>query len=139
MKKQSTFSVVATASLLGAAAAWAADIGTGFTYQGQLDSPPGIPVNGLSFDFRFGLCDVAVAGNQKGIFPQAVTTVKVQRGVFGATIDFCVDAVNGTARWVEVEVQCPGDADFTLLASRDDGHALRVPRSVFEKRRTIVP
>ena len=33
----------------------AANIGTAFTFQGNLESPPGTPVTGVDCDFQFGL------------------------------------------------------------------------------------
>ena len=55
----------------------AAEIGTAFTYQGQLENPPGTPVDGVSCDFRFGLWDAATDGNQTAIPPKSsLSTLK---------------------------------------------------------------
>jgi peptidyl-tRNA hydrolase len=104
--------VVATAS------SYAADIGTAFSYQGSLEKPAGTPVTDTC-DFRFGLWDALTGGNQKGTSPQTETAVEVVGGVFTvAFLDFGPGAIDGTARWLAIEVQCPGDAAFVLLDPR---------------------
>ena len=99
---------VQIASGLGfmAARAHAADIGTGFTYQGSLEKPAGTPVT-ATCDFRFGLWDALTGGNQKGTSPQTAPNVGVSAGVFTVPLDFGADAIDGTARWLEIEVRCP--------------------------------
>jgi len=108
----------------------AADIGTAFTYQGFLERPAGMPV-GDTCDFRFGLWDAAAGGNQVGNSPQTMTTVAVTAGVFTTVLDFGPAAINGAARWLEIEVQCSGDPDFILLLGRVEltpaPHALALP------------
>ncbi len=119
------------AALLAAHVALGADMGTAFTYQGFLEkgSPPA-PVTDTC-DFRFGLWDAAAGGNQKGSSPQTVLAVPAPGGVFTATVDFDVDAIDGTARWLAIEVQCPGDPVFVLLNPRVEltpaPHALALP------------
>jgi hypothetical protein len=110
-------------------------LGTAFTYQGYLEKPAGTPVDGVSCDFRFGLWDAAgPGGDEKGDSPQTVSAVDVDNGIFVVTIDFGPTAINGTARWLEIEVQCPGDAGFTLLTPRvaltPGAYALRASNGV---------
>jgi len=98
----------------------AADIGTAFSYQGHLEkgSPPG-PVN-ATCDFRFGLWDALTGGNQKGASPQTVAGVSVSGGDFRTSIDFGAGAIDGTARWLAIEVKCPGNASFLLRVPRQE-------------------
>jgi len=93
-----------------------ANMGTAFTYQGFLENAMG-PVTDTC-DFRFGLWDAPAGGNQKGNSPQTATLVGVENGVFTTPIDFGPGAGDGTARWLEIEVQCPGDGGFTMLTPR---------------------
>ncbi len=108
----------------------AAEIGTAFTYQGFLErGAPPAPVED-NCDFRFGLWDAAAAGNQKGTSPQTKNGVVVTAGVFTVeNLDFGAGSIDGTARWLEIEVQCPGDGAFVLLSPRVEltpaPHALR--------------
>jgi len=110
----------------------AADIGTAFTYQGSLEKPAGTPVTG-SCDFRFGLWDAAAGGAQKGTSPQTKGGVSVSGGVFTVeALDFGAAGIDGTARWLEIEVRCPtGVGGFQLLTPRVElkpaPHALALP------------
>jgi hypothetical protein len=113
---------------VGAPTSRAADIGTAFTYQGNLENVDG-PVTDTC-DFRFGLWDAAAGGNQQGASPQPKIGVAVTGGVFTVPdLDFGVGAINGAARWLEIEVQCPPDVGFTLLLPRVEltpaPHAIR--------------
>jgi len=108
----------------------AADLGTAFTYQGNLIKN-GVAVTDTC-DFRFGLWDAAAGGNQQGNSPQTVNVVPVTDGVFTTPIDFGAGAINGNARWIEVEVRCPtAVGGFSLLAPRVEltaaPHALALP------------
>jgi len=95
------------------------DVGTSFTYQGHLEDGSG-PITGTC-DFRFGLWDAPTGGNQKGTSPQTQTAVAVVGGVFTVEfLDFGPGAIDGTARWLEIEVRCPGDAAFVLLDPRQE-------------------
>ncbi len=109
------------------------DVGTAFTYQGTLESN-GIPVTGVPCDLRFGLWDDGAAGNQISSSPQTITGVAVEGGVFTVTIDFGASALNGQARWLEIEVQCAGDVGFTMLSPRVEltptPHAVRAVEGV---------
>jgi len=94
------------------------NMGTAFTYQGFLENGTG-PVTDTC-DFRFGLWDAPAGGNQKGNSPQTASLVGVGNGVFTTPIDFGPGATDGTARWLEIEVQCPGDGGFTVLTPRTE-------------------
>lgn len=96
----------------------AAPIGTAFGYSGYLERPAGSPVDGTC-NFRFGLWDADSMGAQLGNSPQTKSAVQVIGGVFNILdLDFGPSALNGTARWLEIEVECPGDNGFTLLSPR---------------------
>ncbi len=92
------------------------DIGTAFTYQGTLENGSG-PVTDTC-DFRFGLWDDPAAGAQVGGSPVTVAAMDVVSGSFTTSLDFGAGAINGTARWLEIEVQCPDDGGFVLLSPR---------------------
>ena len=93
------------------------DVGTAFTYQGQLKDG-GQPVTGTC-DFEFDLYDAAAGGTQVG---STVSTngVAVTNGLFAATVDFGEGRFTGDARWLGVAVQCAGDPGFTLLSPRQE-------------------
>jgi len=89
--------------------------GTGFTYQGRLNSPIG-PANG-SYDLQFTLyptntTGTAVAG------PLTNTAVAVSNGLFTTTIDFGATVFNGTSNWLEIAVQTNGGSGFSTLTPR---------------------
>jgi hypothetical protein len=124
------------ATLLAAHVALGADVGTAFTYQGSLEKPAGTPLTGVSCDFRFGLWDDPAAGalvtvTAPAVNPATSTAVPVTGGVFTATMDFGINAINGTGRWLAIEVKCPGDVVFIPLAPRVEltpaPHALALP------------
>ncbi len=94
----------------------AADIGTAFTYQGFLEKA-GAPVS-ATCQLRSWLHDAAIGGNVRGNSPQIASNVPVEAGGFTAVMDFGVDSLDGTARWLAIEVQCPGDADYVMLSPR---------------------
>jgi hypothetical protein len=85
---------------LAGSATWAAVIATAFTYQGYLEKPSGTPVTGVTCDFRVGLWDAVAlfAG------PQTVGAT-VDDGVFTIVLDYGANAIDGTARWLAIEVQ----------------------------------
>jgi hypothetical protein len=110
-------SALLAAWMLTAFAVAQTPMGTAFTYQGSLQSPPGNPVTDTC-NFRFGLWNAASGGSQRGTSPQSVTGVSVEDGLFTAEIDFGTSAFDGDARWLQIEVACPAGAAFTLLAPR---------------------
>lgn len=85
-------------------------LGTAFTYQGQLKK--GVtPVTGsCAMDFR--LYDQPSGGNQVG--GPIVLTVPVNNSLFTVQLDFGA-AFTGDARWLGIQVQCPGDSVYTDL------------------------
>jgi hypothetical protein len=87
--------------------------GTGFTYQGRLNSS-GNPTSG-SYDFRFKLFVDAFGNTQAG---STVLTngVSVTNGLFAATIDFGAGMFTGTSYWLEVGVRTNGASSYTSLA-----------------------
>jgi len=91
-------------------------LGTAFTYQGQLKKS-GTPVTNTCA-FTFGLWDAASGGTQLGS-NQAVGNVSVSNGLFTAQLngggEFGANAFNGDARWLQISVQCSGDASVTDL------------------------
>lgn len=124
-----------TSAWITAAPAPGATVGTAFTYQGQLIAG-GTPVDDTC-GFRFSLWDADVVGSQVGTSPQTINAVGVVDGTFSAAIDFGVGAIDGTARWLEIEVQCSGDAGFVLLSPRVEltpaPHALALPGLVTQQ------
>ncbi len=84
----------------------ATPLGTGFTYQGQLNSD-GTPYSGTC-DFQFGLYDAATIGTAVGEL--TVTSVTVSEGIFTNQLDFGSDKFTGDNRWLEIWVRCPAGA-----------------------------
>ncbi|UCC29923.1 MAG: hypothetical protein JSU86_17190, partial [Phycisphaerales bacterium] len=113
---------------VGAASGQPHQMGTAFSYQGQLEDG-GSPANGL-YDFEFKLCDDPVAA-----CTLATTTVEdeqVDEGLFAVEIDFGADVFNGQGRWLEMGVR-PGASTgaYTPLTPRQKviptPHALALP------------
>ena len=91
--------------------------GSAFTYQGQLRRA-GSPVND-SCAMQFALYDAASAGVQVGPTVSR-SAVQVAEGLFTIPdLDFGA-VFTGDARWLEIAVQCSGDAGFTTLAPRQE-------------------
>lgn len=110
---RSIFVGVAAALGLIGASAHGAPMGTAFTYQGSLVKG-GVPVtNVCSFEFR--LFDAASAGNQLG--PTLASDTGVIDGHFSQLLDFG-NVFPGEARWLQLGVQCPGDASQVTLTPR---------------------
>jgi len=91
-----------------------ASIGTAFTYQGYI-TDNGSPANG-NYNLRFELYDSASVGSQVG---STVTknSVALSDGYFTVELDFG-EVFDGTALWLAIDVQGPGDPDFTVLSPR---------------------
>jgi hypothetical protein len=90
-------------------------LGTGFTYQGQLQTG-GTPVSG-NCDMAFRLYDADSAGVQVG--GAITTTVAVAGGLFTVPLDFGAGVFTGAARWLAISVRCPaGSGSFTPLTPR---------------------
>lgn len=114
----------------------AAPLGTAFTYQGQLKKSGDRVTDTCSFQFTLwddpatGTCPVG--GNQVGptlCFAAAPTAecpaptgpaVAVAEGLFTVQLDFGVNAFEGSARWLQMSVQCSDDAGFTALCPRQE-------------------
>jgi hypothetical protein len=107
----STILLLAMLFVVRPGAAPAAPLGSGFTYQGQLQQA-GVPVDG-AVSLRFSLWDAAgsgeppMGGNMIGGM-QVVANAPVTGGVFSVTLngsgEFGPAAFNGEARWLQVEV-----------------------------------
>ncbi|NOK61059.1 MAG: hypothetical protein GFH27_549307n42 [Chloroflexi bacterium AL-W] len=70
---------------------------------------------------QFSLWDAPDDGTQIGT-TQSMNAVAVVDGIFFVTLnggsEFSANAFVGDARWLEVAVQCPDDADYTTLTPR---------------------
>lgn len=99
----------------------AAEVGSAFTYQGQL-TRNGLPANG-PFDFRFVLYDAPVGGNQVG--PELTKeSVLVTAGEFHVALDFGLSSFNGQGRWIEIGVRFPVFVDpYSILSPRQPVNA----------------
>ena len=88
---------------------------TAFTYQGKL-TDASMTASG-TYDFGFALYDAAADGTQIGA---ALTraNVTVANGVFTVSLDFGANVFSGAARYLEIAVKRPSDANFTTLAPR---------------------
>lgn len=89
---------------------------TTFTYQGRLVSS-GVPHTGTA-DVRFSLYDAANGGTLIG---SAITksNMSVTDGLFDAELDFGGAGLDGSGRWLEIEVRSPaGGGSFTTLTPR---------------------
>lgn len=97
--------------------------GASFTYQGQLQNGGGLVNN--TCNFQFSLWDAAgsgsppTGGTRLG-GSQTVTGVAVLAGRFTVLLnpagEFWASAFNGSARFLEIAVQCPPDGGYTTLA-----------------------
>ncbi|UCC31663.1 MAG: hypothetical protein JSU86_05165 [Phycisphaerales bacterium] len=76
-------------------------LGTAFTYQGQLKQG-GVPVDGQA-DFMFRLCDAKTGGAV--IDNVGFSFVGVVDRLFTVELDFGASAFDGSARWLEIEVE----------------------------------
>jgi hypothetical protein len=92
-----------------------APLGTTISYQGKLDKN-GSPVNG-NCNFIFGLFNAASGGTQVGT-NLTLSNQPVTAGVFSLGLDFGAGAFDGQARWLNIQVQGPGDAGYTTLTPR---------------------
>lgn len=110
--------IVVSLLILGSGTAGAVPLGTGFTYQGQLNQS-GSPVTGVSH-FRFSLWDAAAGGTQVGT-SQIVSNVLVTGGIFTVTLNgsgqFGTAAFDGDARWLQIEVCADAGCGSTTVLS----------------------
>ncbi len=113
------------------------NLGTGFTYQGELE------LNGVlvadDCDFEFSLWDAASGGNQVGpTLPfdgqgGNPPPISVDGGRLTVELDFGADVISGEGRWLEIKVCCPSPcagAQSTLVPRQEltpVPHALVLP------------
>jgi len=120
-----------------------APVGPGFTYQGYLTE--GVSPVDATCNFRFGLF-----GGETVITPfgslQTVNGVLVDEGYFTVTLNdsdqITKNPFNGGERWLQIEVQCPGDAAFVDMGrveidAAPYAHALR-PGAVIQGSGTMI-
>ena len=125
------FGMIAVAVFVHTAVGQPYEMGTAFTYQGQL-TDDGSPGDG-QYDFEFKLCDDPVAA-----CTLASTTAEdhqVDEGLFTVEIDFGTDVFNGQARWLEMGVRPGASVDpYTTLSPRQEltpsPYALRASNGV---------
>ncbi len=115
--KSSTILAVAFCFVFGLGqAAWAAPVGTSFTYQGRLIDANSA-ADGL-YDFQFKLYNASVAGTQKGGTINS-GQVDVIDGYFTVALDFGGGIFDGNDRWLEIGVRAGelGDPNVYVLLS----------------------
>jgi len=109
---------VLSAAVLAALAtsALAQPIGSAFTYQGRLTSG-GTPITASS-DLSFSLWTAQTGGSPVGT--PVMATLTPDDGLFTASLDFGVNAWNGNARWLQIDVRSPsgGIGPYTTLTPR---------------------
>jgi len=101
-------------------------LGTAFTFQGQLKSD-GTPITGDCY-MEFRLYADAAGTSQVG--PTVSSTIPIADGFFTAQLNFGGDAFDGSARWLDIKVQCTGDPSMVnlgLQALTPTPHALALP------------
>lgn len=98
---------------------------TTLLYQGRLVATYG-PVSGTC-GFTFTLYDAVTDGRPVGE-PVVAPAVAVVTGLFSVPLDFGAAAVSDGARYLDITVQCPGDASPIALTPRQPLTA--VPRAV---------
>jgi hypothetical protein len=98
------------------AMAYAAPLGTAFTYQGQL-TEAGQPANGL-YDLQACVFDAADSPVALACVAD-IEDVPVEAGVFSVALDFGSDVFGGDERWLQLGVR-PGASvgTYTALAPR---------------------
>lgn len=97
-----------------------AALGTSFIYQGRLKDGSGSPIDDTC-SLTLSLWDAEDAGSQVG-GNSVVTDVAVADGYFATRVnsggEFGANAFTGQARWLEIAVQCTGDANPITLSPR---------------------
>lgn len=89
--------------------------GTAFTYQGSLiKSGTGVSD---TCNFNFTLYDALSGGSVVGS-PVAKNSVSISNGIFTVDLDFGGTAFDGNARYLDIQVQCTGDASMQQLSPR---------------------
>jgi hypothetical protein len=120
--KSNSILIPLTVAALCAAEAFAAPMGTAFTYQGRLNDG-GQPANNL-YDLTFTLHDDALNPATVGTYI-ILTAVPVTNGLFtvelNAGSEFGPNAFNGAARWLQIGVRTNSNNafnNFTFLSPR---------------------
>ncbi len=100
-------------------------------YTGSLTDQAGQPVADGAYDFAFALYATGAGG--EAVWTEAQESVVVQGGAFttllGSAALLPKEALDGGARWLEVAVRGPGEAEFTLLSPRQELSAASVAPS----------
>ena len=86
-----------------------------FTFQGQLKTKDGLPINNTC-TFTFSLWDSASGGSQVGA-DQVAEAIPVVNGFFTTELNFNNQFV-GEARWIAIRAQCNGDDAETEMEKR---------------------
>jgi hypothetical protein len=93
-------------------------LGTGFTYQGQLNKN-GVPVNDTC-GFTFSLWDSLSNGTGQVGASQTINSVTVEKGLFTVLLNggsqFGASAFTGQARWLQTAVKCTADSSPVTLS-----------------------
>src|ERR1039458_5492604 len=90
--------------------------GTGFTYQGRLNTGTN-PATG-TFDLTFSLYGVSSGGSPLA-GPVNTTGVGVTNGLFTVLVDFGAGVFTGGSNWLSIGVRTNGGGAFTPLTTRE--------------------
>lgn len=123
MKQKILLAILSTLLIVGFGVAMAtADgpVGSGFTYQGQLNDN-GSPANGI-YDFRFWLYEQDTEGTPIGGDDNyRETTAEVTNGIFIINdLDFGLEVFDGNALWLEIALRPTGSGDYQKLEPRQE-------------------
>lgn len=117
MLRRFAFGLTASLVLAAGASSALAQVGTAFTYQGQIKKA-GVALGSLT-DMQFSLWTAATGGTQIG------STITVQNilptsGLFTTTLDFGVSPyTTDQPRWLQIDVRNPvGVGSYVLMATR---------------------
>lgn len=102
-------------------------VGTGFNYEGRLNSG-GTPANG-QYDMVFTLYDSATGGETVGS-AITMTNQTVANGLFNVNLDFGASSFQGDARWLEVAVRTAGSGAYHTLSPRTSIAAVPYAKSL---------
>jgi len=98
--------------LLSLSTAYAATVGSEFTYQGELKQS-GTVADGL-YDFEFELFNAAAGGASVSVIND-VDNLDVDEGLFNTILDFGNGPFTGDAVFLEIRVREDGSGGFTTL------------------------
>lgn len=94
--------------------------GVTIPYPGRLNDEAGQPVADGTYDFTFALYDAQSSGEP--LWSEVQEGVAVEDGTFNAMLGSAIvipqEALDGDARWLEVAVRGPDEAEFTALTPR---------------------